>query len=34
MTIVNEPFDLQDYLTKGVEDIVRDAVKATLKNPR
>ena len=34
MTKPNEPFDLQEYLTKGVEDIVRDAVRATLKNPR
>ena len=34
MPKTNEPFDLQEYLTKGVEDIVRDAVRATLKNPR
>ena len=27
-------FDLQAYLTKGVERIVEDAIKATLKNPR
>ena len=27
-------FDLQGYLTKGVETIVADAVKATLKDPR
>ena len=26
--------DLQTYLTKGVEDIVSDAIRATLKNPR
>ena len=27
-------FDLQEYLTRGVERVVADAVKATLKNPR
>lgn len=27
-------FDLQDYLSKGVEQVVTDAVKATLKDPR
>ncbi|MBO7699886.1 MAG: radical SAM protein [Eubacteriaceae bacterium] len=27
-------FDLQEYLTKGVETIVADAVKATLRDPR
>ena len=27
-------FDLQAYLAKGVEDVVADAIKATLKNPR
>ena len=27
-------FDLQEYMTKGVERVVSDAVKATLKNPR
>ena len=30
----NEPFDLQEYLANGVEKIVADAVRATLKNPR
>ena len=30
----NESFDLQNYLTKGVERVVAEAVKATLKNPR
>ena len=30
----NESFDLQDYLTEGVERIVSDAIKATLKDPR
>ena len=29
-----ETFDLQDYLTEGVEQIVKDAVRATLRNPR
>lgn len=27
-------FDLQEYLTKGVEHVVADAIKATLKNPK
>ena len=27
-------FDLQSYLTEGVEKIVSDAIKATLKNPK
>ena len=31
---VNEPFDLQNYLIGGVEHIVSDAIRATLKNPR
>ena len=29
-----EEFDIQEYMTRGVERIVSDAVKATLKNPR
>ena len=31
---MNEKFELQEYLTKGVERIVGEAVRATLKNPR
>ncbi len=31
---MNAGFDLQEYLSKGVEDFMRDLVKATLKNPR
>lgn len=31
---INDSFDLQAYLTEGVERIVEGAVKATLKNPR
>ena len=27
-------FDIQEYMTKGVERVVADAVKATLNNPR
>ena len=27
-------FDLQDYLTRGVERVVSDALKATLRNPK
>ena len=30
----NEGFDIQTYMTKGVERVVSDALKATLKNPR
>ena len=30
----NENFDLQAYVTKGVENVVSDALKATLKDPR
>lgn len=31
---MNDNFDLQDYLTKGVEKIVAGTVKATLSNPK
>lgn len=31
---MNETFDLQEYLSKGVETLMADVVKATLKNPR
>ena len=31
---MNETFDLQEYLSRGIEDFVADVVKATLKNPR
>ena len=34
MSNTDNSFDLQEYLTKGVEGIIADAVKATLKNPR
>ena len=34
MNSAAETFDLQDYLTKGVERVVAEAVRATLKNPR
>ena len=27
-------FDLQDYMTKGVERIVADALRATIRNPK
>lgn len=30
----NESFDLQAYLTAGVERLISDALKATLKNPK
>ena len=31
---MNETFDLQEYLSRGIEDFMADVVKATLKNPR
>lgn len=34
MNRIDNEFDLQGYLTKGVEDVIADAVKATLRNPR
>lgn len=33
-SVKNETFDIQEYMTKGVERVVQDAIKATLKNPR
>ena len=34
MSNFKESFDLQAYLTRGVEQLVADVVKATLKNPK
>lgn len=34
MNTIDENFDLQAYLTRGVERVVSDALKATLKDPR
>ena len=31
---MNKDFDLQNYLIEGVEGVVKDALKATFKNPR
>ena len=31
---MTQPFDLQEYLSAGVEKIVKEAVRATLRNPR
>ena len=31
---MEKEFDIQEYMTKGVEQVVSDALKATLKNPR
>ena len=31
---MDQNFDIQAYMTRGVERIVTDAIKATLKNPR
>lgn len=30
----DESFDIQEYMTQGVERVVKDAIKATFKNPR
>ena len=32
--VMNEKFDVQAYMSHGVETIVKDALRATLKNPR
>ena len=34
MVIMDEKFDIQEYMTRGVERVVTDAMKATLKDPR
>ena len=34
MSRIDESFDIQAYMTKGVENVVADALKATLKDPR
>ncbi|MBQ6469300.1 MAG: radical SAM protein [Lachnospiraceae bacterium] len=34
MSNTDNNFDLQEYLTKGVETVIADAIRATLKNPR
>ena len=31
---MDERFDLQKYLSDGVEQVIKDALKATLKDPR
>ena len=31
---MDERFDLQKYLTEGVEQVVKDALKATVRDPR
>ena len=31
---MDKEFDIQEYMTKGVETVVSDAVKATLKDPK
>lgn len=31
---MDQNFDIQSYMTRGVERVVSDAIKATLKNPR
>ena len=32
--MMTKEFDIQDYMTRGVERVVADAVRATLKNPK
>jgi hypothetical protein len=34
MSNTDNTFDLQEYLTKGEEGVIADAVRATLRNPR
>ena len=34
MSKIDETFDIQTYMTQGVERVVSDALKATLKDPR
>ena len=34
MSKIDEGFDLQAYVTKGVENVVSDALRATFKDPR
>ena len=31
---MDNKFDIQEYMTNGVERIVADAIRATLRNPR
>ena len=31
---MNENFDLQSYLSEGIENFMKDVLKATMKNPR
>ena len=31
---MDEQFDIQGYMTRGVENIVAESLKATLKDPR
>ena len=31
---MNGSFDIQGYLARGIDNFVRDVLKATLKNPR
>ena len=31
---MDEKFDIQKYLSGGVEQVVKDALKATLRDPR
>ena len=32
--MMQEPLNIQQYLTEGVEAIVRDALRATLRDPK
>ena len=32
--MVNEEFDIQKYMSDNIEGLVKDIIKATLKNPK
>lgn len=34
LPVMNEDFDIQEYMTKGVERVVSDAIRATFSNPK
>ena len=31
---MDQSFDIQDYMSRGIEHIVADAIKATARNPK
>ena len=32
--VPSEPFDIQEYMSRGIERLMKDALRATVKNPR